>query len=50
VAGTNLVVDRAVALKPAIDAFCRQPVSEVVDLTGARQALVGLVPPMETLP
>jgi hypothetical protein len=38
------VVDRAVALKPAIDAFCRQPVTEVTGLVGARAALVGLVP------
>jgi flagellum-specific ATP synthase len=44
VAGTNPVVDRAVALKPAIDAFCRQPVTEVTGLVGARAALVGLVP------
>ncbi len=32
VAGTNPVVDRAVALKPAIDAFCRQAVTEVTTL------------------
>jgi flagellum-specific ATP synthase len=44
VAGTNPVVDRAVALKPAIDAFCRQAVTEVTTLDGAREALVGLVP------
>jgi flagellum-specific ATP synthase len=44
VAGTNPVVDRAVVLKPAIDAFCRQAVTEVTTLAGARDALVGLVP------
>jgi flagellum-specific ATP synthase len=43
VAGTNPVVDRAVALKPAIDAFCRQPVAEVTDLDSARDALAALV-------
>jgi flagellum-specific ATP synthase len=42
VAGTNPVVDRAVELKPAIDAFCRQPVSEVTDLSGARETLIAL--------
>ena len=48
VAGTNPVVDRAVALKPAIDAFCRQPVTEVTTLDGAREALAGLVPAEES--
>jgi flagellum-specific ATP synthase len=43
VAGTNPVVDRAVALKPAIDAYCRQRVSDVTDLAGSRQALLELV-------
>ena len=43
VAGTNPVVDRAVVLKPAIDAFCKQPINEVTDLDTARGALVGLV-------
>ncbi len=47
VAGTNPVVDRAVTLKPAIDAFCRQPVGEVTTLDGARQALAGLLPAEE---
>jgi flagellum-specific ATP synthase len=50
VAGTNPVVDRAVVLKPAIDAFCRQAVTEVTTLAGARDALVGLVPSEERLP
>jgi flagellum-specific ATP synthase len=45
VAGTNPVVDRAVALKPAIDAYCRQRVSDVTDLAAARHALMGLVSP-----
>lgn len=43
VAGTNPVVDRAVALKPAIDAYCRQDVSEVTDLNSARNSLLELV-------
>jgi len=44
VAGTNPVVDRAVALKPQIDAFCRQSVTEVTDLVRAREELADLVP------
>jgi flagellum-specific ATP synthase len=43
VAGTNPVVDRAVALKPAIDAYCRQQVTEVSGLDGARDSLIDLV-------
>jgi flagellum-specific ATP synthase len=43
VAGANPVVDRAIALKPAIDAFCRQSVGEVTSLPGAREALIRLV-------
>ena len=39
VPGTNPVVDRAVALRPAIDGFLRQPASEVVDLATTRAAL-----------
>jgi flagellum-specific ATP synthase len=50
VAGTNPVVDRAVALKPAIDAFCRQTVSEVTTLGDAREALAGLVAAEERRP
>jgi flagellum-specific ATP synthase len=50
VAGTNPVVDRAVALKPRIDAFCRQPVTEVTDLASAREGLAGLVAAPESLP
>ena len=50
VAGTNPLVDRAVALKPAIDAFCRQPVTEVTDLPSAREALAELVAGPESVP
>ena len=50
VAGTNPVVDRAVALKPAIDAFCRQTVTEVTTLGDAREALAGLVAAEERRP
>jgi flagellum-specific ATP synthase len=49
VAGTNPVVDRAVALKPRIDAFCRQTVTEVTDLARARQELAGLVAAPESV-
>ncbi|MEX2254427.1 MAG: FliI/YscN family ATPase [Acidimicrobiia bacterium] len=44
VAGTNPVVDRAIALHDPIDAFCRQDLDEAVDLEdswAALQALVG---------
>jgi len=47
VAGTNPVVDRAVALKSAIDAFCRQPMNEVTDLVTTRDALVAMVSTQE---
>ncbi len=43
VAGTNPVVDRALATKAAIDMFCRQPIDEVSDLLATRQRLAGLV-------
>jgi flagellum-specific ATP synthase len=43
VAGTNPVVDRALTLKAAIDAYCRQGMGEVTDLTGARDALLAMV-------
>jgi flagellum-specific ATP synthase len=43
VAGTNPLVDRAVALMPAIDAYCRQAVTEVTDLRTARDSLAALV-------
>jgi len=39
VPGTNPVVDRAVALRPAIDRFLRQPSSEVADLSTTRSGL-----------
>jgi flagellum-specific ATP synthase len=47
VAGTNPVVDRAIALKPAIDTFCRQPVRDVTDLMTARDGLAALTGPTE---
>jgi flagellum-specific ATP synthase len=43
VAGTNPVVDRAVVLKPAIDAYCQQRVADVTDLSQARLGLIELV-------
>ncbi|HEV3188511.1 MAG TPA: FliI/YscN family ATPase [Acidimicrobiales bacterium] len=43
VPGTNTVVDRAVRLKPAIDEFCKQSVSEVSDLDTARRTIIDLV-------
>jgi len=42
VTGTNPVVDRAVASKPAIDAFLRQPVTESSDLDAAFSGLLAL--------
>lgn len=42
VAGTNRVVDRAIQLKPGIDAYCCQPISEVTDLDAARDSLLAL--------
>ncbi len=44
VPGTNPLVDRAVELRPAIDAFLRQPVGEISSLPGTTEALLGLVP------
>jgi flagellum-specific ATP synthase len=43
VAGTNPVVDRAIALRPAIDAFLRQETTETSDLASTREALLRLV-------
>jgi flagellum-specific ATP synthase len=43
VAGTNVVVDRALQLKPHIDAFCQQGVNEPSELESTRQALLSLV-------
>ncbi|MGH3497793.1 MAG: FliI/YscN family ATPase [Nocardioidaceae bacterium] len=43
VAGTNPVADRALALKPALDAFCRQRVDEHSDLADTWSALHELV-------
>jgi flagellum-specific ATP synthase len=42
VPGTNRVVDWALTLKPEIDAFCRQSMDEVTDLTATRENLVAL--------
>ena len=44
VPGTNPLVDRAVELRPAIDAFLRQPVGEISSLASTTEALLGLVP------
>ena len=44
VPGTNPLVDRAVLLRPAIDAFLRQPVGECSSLPATTDALLGLVP------
>lgn len=43
VPGTNPVVDRAVALKSTIDAYCRQSIHEVTDLDSARDSLIAIV-------
>jgi flagellum-specific ATP synthase len=43
VAGTNAVVDRAIRLKPQIDAFCQQRVSEPSELVATREELFSLV-------
>lgn len=43
VAGTNPVVDRAIELRPAIDAFLRQSTTESSDLASTREALIRLV-------
>jgi flagellum-specific ATP synthase len=48
--GTNAVVDRAVARKPAIDAFLRQPVTERSDLTTALAGLLALAAAEEAAP
>jgi flagellum-specific ATP synthase len=50
VPGTNAVVDRAVARKPAIDAFLRQPVTERSDLTTALAGLLALAADEEAAP
>ncbi len=50
VAGTNPVVDRAVACKPAIDAFLRQPVTEVSDLDAALSGLMALAADEDVAP
>ncbi len=42
VPGTNRVVDRALTLKPEIDAFCKQSMDEVTDLAATRESLVAL--------
>ncbi|TAN30979.1 FliI/YscN family ATPase [bacterium] len=42
VSGTNPLIDRAVTLKPAIDDYCRQSVTEVTDLDTARNGLLAL--------
>ena len=44
VPGTNALVDRAVELRPAIDAFLRQPVGETSPLPATTEALLSLVP------
>ncbi len=43
VPGTNHVVDRAVRIKPKIDAFCRQGLTEVTNLEAALQGLTAIV-------
>ncbi len=43
VAGTNPVVDRALLVKPAIDAYCKQSMNERSDLSAAREGLSALV-------
>jgi flagellum-specific ATP synthase len=43
VAGTNPVVDRAIRLKPRIDAFCQQRVNEPSELVATRGELLSLV-------
>ena len=43
VAGTNQVVDRAVSIKPKIDAFCKQRLTEVTNLEAALQGLIAIV-------
>lgn len=43
VAGTNPVVDRAIALKPTIDAFCKQSMTQVSELDATRNSLIDMV-------
>lgn len=50
VTGTNPVVDRAVVVKPAIDAFLRQPVTEPSDLASATSGLLALAAEDEAVP
>ncbi len=42
VPGTNPVVDRAIALKPSIDAYTRQAMSELSSLEQTRVGLLAL--------
>jgi flagellum-specific ATP synthase len=44
VPGTNPLVDRAVQLRPAIDAFLKQPVGEISSLRTTTEKLLDLVP------
>jgi flagellum-specific ATP synthase len=44
VPGTNPLVDRAVKLRPAIDAFLKQPVGEISSLASTTEKLLNLVP------
>jgi flagellum-specific ATP synthase len=37
--GSNPVIDRALAMKPAIDAFCRQDLEHIADVEETRRAL-----------
>jgi flagellum-specific ATP synthase len=46
VAGTNPTVDQAIVLKPAIDAYTRQPMLECSSLEEARIRLLGLEKPV----
>jgi len=50
VAGTNSVVDRAIALKPEIDAYCRQPIDDVTSLDAARDDLLAITSPIGVRP
>ena len=43
VPGTNPLVDRAVKLRPAIDAFLKQPVGEISSLASTTEDLLNLV-------
>jgi flagellum-specific ATP synthase len=44
VPGTNPLVDRAVKLRPAIDAFLMQPVGDISSLSSTTEKLLNLVP------